>query len=80
MGKSQYAASIPVQVQQVANSSHGIPKLSKEKRTNFGHYEGLDFVLIEATTWMEQNILADITNFQIKSHYNLKWFIKWIKQ
>ncbi len=31
LGKSQYAASIPVQVQQVANYSHDIPKLSKEK-------------------------------------------------
>lgn len=72
LGQSQYAASIPVQVQQVANSSHDIPKLSKEKHENFGHYEGLDFVLIEAATWMDQKILGDITNFQVMSHYNLK--------
>lgn len=54
MGKPKYAASIPVQVQQVANSSHDIPKLSKEnKHETFAHYEGLDLVLTEAATWMD---------------------------
>ncbi len=44
----------------------------RKTHENFGHYEGLDFVLIEAATWMDQKILGDITNFQVMSHYNLK--------
>lgn len=48
----------------------------RKTHANFGHYEGLDFVLIEAATWMEQNILGYITNFQVEFHYNLKLFIK----